>query len=124
MTQAVCDLALRFGESTEDDEAMMVSDLKHPQCFGHADSSLFSCLISQSRPFGVALLLAGIDVKGPQLFHADPSGTMVRYDAKAIGSGSEGAQAELQDKYNKVSHERNGEFLTYELTRRTRSTTA
>ena len=25
VTQAVCDLALRFGESTEDDEAMMVS---------------------------------------------------------------------------------------------------
>jgi 20S proteasome alpha/beta subunit len=35
-------------------------------------------------------------------FHADPSGTMVRYDAKAIGSGSEGAQSELQDKYKKV----------------------
>lgn len=27
VTQAVCDLALRFGESTEDDEAMMVSIL-------------------------------------------------------------------------------------------------
>lgn len=38
----------------------------------------------------------------PGSFHADPSGTFVRYDAKAIGSGSEGAQTELQDKYNKV----------------------
>lgn len=28
----------------------------------------------------------------------------MRYDAKAIGSGSEGAQTELQDKYKKVSH--------------------
>ncbi|PWN39726.1 putative PUP2-20S proteasome subunit [Ceraceosorus guamensis] len=88
VTQAVCDLALRFGESTEDDEAMM------------------------SRPFGVALLLAGIDVKGPQLFHADPSGTMVRYDAKAIGSGSEGAQAELQDKYKKDMSLRDASLLT------------
>lgn len=35
-------------------------------------------------------------------YHADPSGTFVRYDAKAIGSGSEGAQGELQDKYKKV----------------------
>lgn len=26
----------------------------------------------------------------------------MRYDAKAIGSGSEGAQNELQDSYNKV----------------------
>ena len=26
----------------------------------------------------------------------------MRYDAKAIGSGSEGAQTELQEQYNKV----------------------
>ena len=36
-------------------------------------------------------------------YHTDPSGTFVRYEAKAIGSGSEAAQAELQDKYHKVS---------------------
>lgn len=29
-------------------------------------------------------------------FHTDPSGTYVRYEAKAIGSGSEGAQTALQ----------------------------
>ena len=40
---AVCDLALRFGESVHDEDALM------------------------SRPFGVALLIAGIDEKGPQL---------------------------------------------------------
>ena len=31
-----------------------------------------------------------------QSYHAEPSGTFYRYDAKAIGSGSEGAQAELR----------------------------
>lgn len=35
-------------------------------------------------------------------FHADPSGTFMRYDAKAIGSGSEGAQTELQERWHKV----------------------
>jgi len=35
-------------------------------------------------------------------FHADPSGTFMQYDAKAIGSGSEGAQTELQEEYHKV----------------------
>jgi 20S proteasome subunit alpha 5 len=35
-------------------------------------------------------------------YHAEPSGTFYRYDAKAIGSGSEGAQAELQQEYFKV----------------------
>jgi len=77
VTQAVCDLALRFGESMDNEEAMM------------------------SRPFGVALLIAGVDESGPQLYHTDPSGTFVRYEAKAIGSGSEAAQAELQDKFHK-----------------------
>lgn len=54
----------------------------------------------QSRPFGVALLVAGCDDKGPVLFHADPSGTYVAYQARAIGSGSEGAQSLLQSKYS------------------------
>ena len=36
-------------------------------------------------------------------YHAEPSGTFYRYDAKAIGSGSEGAQAELQNEYFKVA---------------------
>ncbi|CAJ0877082.1 2421_t:CDS:10 [Entrophospora sp. SA101] len=77
VTQAVCDLALRFGESAHGEDSIM------------------------SRPFGVALLIAGIDEKGPQLYHADPSGTFMQYDAKAIGSGSEGAQTELQEEYHK-----------------------
>jgi len=33
----------------------------------------------------------------------DPSGTFLQYDAKAIGSGSEGAQQSLQEVYHKVS---------------------
>ena len=78
-TQSVCDLALRFGEGNDDDEDEQEV---------------------MSRPFGVALLIAGIDENGPQLYHAEPSGTFFRYDAKAIGSGSEGAQAELQNCYH------------------------
>ena len=35
-------------------------------------------------------------------YHTDPSGTFMKYDAKAIGSGSEAAQSELQDKWHKV----------------------
>jgi 20S proteasome subunit alpha 5 len=75
-TQAICDLALRFGEDRKSEKAM-------------------------SRPFGVALLVAGIDENGPALFHTDPSGTFIQYEAKAIGAGSEGAQSSLQDKYSK-----------------------
>jgi len=32
-------------------------------------------------------------------FHTDPSGTFVQFKAKAIGSGSEGAQTALQEAY-------------------------
>lgn len=56
-----------------------------------------------SRPFGVALLLAGYDdLEGPQLFFSDPSGTFVRYKAKAIGAGSEGAQSNLEESYSET----------------------
>jgi len=76
VTQAVSNLAIQFGDSDSDGQAM-------------------------SRPFGVAILFAGIDERGPQLYHMDPSGTYVECDAKAIGSGCEGAQQALQEAYHK-----------------------
>eukprot|EP00753_Platysulcus_tardus_P002721 PLAT1184.1.p1 GENE.PLAT1184.1~~PLAT1184.1.p1 ORF type:complete len:247 (-),score=102.77 PLAT1184.1:90-830(-) len=53
-----------------------------------------------SRPFGVALLLAGVDESGPALFQTDPSGTYTRWKACAVGSGSEGAQTALEEAYD------------------------
>lgn len=76
MTQGICDLALGFGEGRKKDEEQ-----------------------TMSRPFGVALLLAGYDDRGPQLYFSDPSGTYLQYKAKAIGAGSEGAQSTLQEKF-------------------------
>ena len=49
---------------------------------------------------GVALLVAGYDDDGPQLYYADPSGTFALYKAKAMGSGGEGAQSNLQESYS------------------------
>jgi len=40
------------------------------------------------RPFGVALLIAGIDREGAQLVGTEPSGAYVKYYAHAIGSGA------------------------------------
>jgi len=57
---------------------------------------------SMSRPFGVALLVAGMDpVEGPQLWNTEPSGTYTKYMAAAIGSAQEGATNLLQEQYNK-----------------------
>ncbi|GMH20388.1 hypothetical protein Nepgr_022229 [Nepenthes gracilis] len=55
---------------------------------------------SMSRPFGVSLLIAGHDEHGPSLYYTDPSGTFWQCNAKAIGSGSEGADSSLQEQYN------------------------
>ncbi len=76
IAQAICDMALNFGEDKKEGGNPM------------------------SRPFGVALLLAGFDKTGASLYHTDPSGTYVHYEAKAIGSGSEGAQKSLEDAWH------------------------
>lgn len=55
-----------------------------------------------SRPFGVAMLFAGVDQNGPQLFHLDPSGTFIHCLAKSIGAASDGAEQNLKEQYHDV----------------------
>lgn len=78
VTQAVSNLAIQFGDSDSEGSTAM------------------------SRPFGVAILFAGVDADGSQLYFMDPSGTYVQCDAKAIGSGCEGAQTALQESFHKA----------------------
>jgi len=56
---------------------------------------------TMSRPFGVALLVAGVDQDGPSLWNTEPSGTYTKYAACAIGSAQEGATNLLQEQYSK-----------------------
>lgn len=51
------------------------------------------------RPFGVSLIIAGVDRNGAELYLTDPSGTYVGYDAVAIGAGSEQVTEYLEQKY-------------------------
>ena len=39
------------------------------------------------RPYGTALLIAGVDDSSPRLFETDPSGALLEYKATAIGAG-------------------------------------
>jgi 20S proteasome subunit alpha 5 len=77
ITQAVSDLAINFGEGYEGAK-------KKPM----------------SRPYGVGLLIGGVDSKGPQLYQTDPSGTYVQWQAAAIGSGQETAMGAIKDAYH------------------------
>jgi 20S proteasome alpha/beta subunit len=72
-----------------------VSAYKLPASDAALSPALTPARAPQSRPFGVALLIAGWDA-GAVLYQTDPSGTFAEFSAKAIGSGSEGAQTALQ----------------------------
>jgi len=49
------------------------------------------------RPYGVGLLVAGVDQDGPHLFETCPSGNYSEYNAYAIGARSQSARTYLED---------------------------
>lgn len=51
------------------------------------------------RPFGVSLIIAGVDKDGPTVFVTDPSGTYLGYDAIAIGGNSDQVNDFLEKVY-------------------------
>ncbi len=51
------------------------------------------------RPFGTALLIAGVDEKGVHLYETDPSGAMMSYKAGSIGSGRSTVMEIFEEKY-------------------------
>ncbi|HDD67790.1 MAG TPA: archaeal proteasome endopeptidase complex subunit alpha [Candidatus Thorarchaeota archaeon] len=51
------------------------------------------------RPFGVSLLVGGIDDQGPQLYTTDPSGSFWGWKATAIGKESDAVRDFFNEKY-------------------------
>jgi len=51
------------------------------------------------RPFGVSVLVAGIDETGPRLFETDPTGIFFEYRATSIGEGDTEIEEILQKNY-------------------------
>ena len=51
------------------------------------------------RPFGVSLLVGGIDIDGPRLFETDPTGIYFEYKAVAIGEFETEVSDKLQKSY-------------------------
>ena len=52
-----------------------------------------------ARPFGVALLVGGVDGGEPRLFETDPSGTPYEWQATAVGGDREAIQDVLEEGY-------------------------
>ncbi len=65
-----------------------------------ADQSHQFTQYSGVRPNGVALIIAGVDMKGESIYLTDPSGTFIQYAAIAIGSGSDEVNSFLEKNYN------------------------
>ena len=51
------------------------------------------------RPFGTALLIAGVDDTGARLFSTDPSGALMEYKASSEGAGRNGAMEYFEKHY-------------------------
>ncbi|MBI4451505.1 archaeal proteasome endopeptidase complex subunit alpha [Candidatus Woesearchaeota archaeon] len=52
------------------------------------------------RPFGVSVIIAGIDVDGPKLFETDPTGIFFQFKATVIGEGEPEIEEILDKEYS------------------------
>ena len=60
-----------------------------------ADKSQVKTQKASKRPYGVGLLIAGIDDDGPHIFETCPSGNFYEYEAYSIGARSQSARTYL-----------------------------
>jgi len=77
------------------DEQISVSELTRRI----SDTSQIYTQYGGIRPFGCALLIAGVNSMGKQLFETDPSGAYAEYKATAIGSGKKEVEKFFEKHY-------------------------
>jgi proteasome alpha subunit len=53
-----------------------------------------------ARPYGTALLIAGVSDGQPRLFETDPSGTLLEYKATGIGTGRPAVMKTFDEDYD------------------------
>jgi proteasome alpha subunit len=77
------------------DEEISVSELTRRV----SNTSQIYTQLGGVRPFGCALLIAGVNSEGKQLFETDPSGAYTQYMATAIGSGKKEVEKFFEKNY-------------------------
>ncbi|MEW6069452.1 MAG: archaeal proteasome endopeptidase complex subunit alpha [Candidatus Thermoplasmatota archaeon] len=70
------------------------------------------------RPFGTALLVAGVDDTGVHLFETDPSGALMAYKAGAIGEGRSAVLETFEKRYKDEISEEDVILLALEALRK------
>ena len=69
--------------------------------FKVAEKSQGKTQVMNKRPFGVGLLIAGIDQDGPHLYETCPDGNYYEYNAYAIGARSQSARTYFENNLKK-----------------------
>jgi len=115
------DSARFFSQSnklTYDEDVEVETVAKHV-----ADQSHQFTQYSGVRPYGVALIIAGVDLKGGSIYVTDPSGTFVSYAAVAIGAGSDEVTDFLEKNYkNEIMLEEGAALATAAINLKTEKT--
>lgn len=68
-----------------------------------------------ARPFGVALMIAGIKDKKPELYTSDITGNYLSYKANAIGENDEKIKEKLKENYKPELNIKKGSKLALEI---------
>lgn len=68
-----------------------------------------------ARPFGVAMMVAGVNEKHPELFTSDITGNYFSYHANAIGENDEKIKEKLREKYKKELNIKKGAKLALDI---------
>jgi 20S proteasome subunit alpha 6 len=69
-----------------------------------ADKSQAKTQNASKRPYGVGLLVAGVDKDGPHVFETCPSGNYYEYFAYAIGARSQSAKTYFENNLEQIKH--------------------
>ncbi|MDH7592874.1 MAG: archaeal proteasome endopeptidase complex subunit alpha [Methanomicrobiales archaeon] len=77
------------------DEAIDVETLAKRLC----DQMQVYTMFGGARPYGTALLIAGVSEGSSRLFETDPSGTLLEYKATGIGTGRPAVMKVFEEEY-------------------------
>lgn len=67
------------------------------------------------RPYGVGLLVAGVDEAGPHLWEFQPSGMVLEYKGAAIGARSQSARTYLERNFEQFENATKEELVEHGL---------
>ncbi|RLG11749.1 proteasome subunit alpha [Candidatus Pacearchaeota archaeon] len=68
-----------------------------------------------ARPFGVSMMIAGINKKKPELYTSDVTGNYLAYYANAIGENDEEIKGKLREKYSENLTIKKGAKISLEI---------